>query len=49
MNINDLNKILDPMLYIGRCSEQVDEFLNNHVKPLLTKNPIREIEISLNV
>lgn len=49
MNINELQKILDPALYIGRSVQQVEEFLNDHVKPLLKMNPIREMHVDLNV
>ena len=31
----DLAKMLDPKLYIGRCPEQVDTFLNEAIKPIL--------------
>jgi len=33
----DLRAILNPALYIGRCPQQVDEFLRNSVKPALRK------------
>ena len=33
MSIEELNKILSPELYIGRCPEQVTEFLEQHVYP----------------
>jgi adenylosuccinate lyase len=49
MNINDLNCILDPRLYIGRSPQQVEEFLNEHVKPLLEKNNLQEIQVELKV
>ncbi len=32
---DDLNSLLDPSLYIGRCPEQVDRFLKEFVYPLL--------------
>lgn len=35
MTMDDLLKIRDPKLYIGRCPEQVDTFLNECVNPLL--------------
>ncbi|MBR1907195.1 MAG: adenylosuccinate lyase [Clostridiales bacterium] len=35
MTMDELLKIRDPKLYIGRCPEQVDTFLNECVNPLL--------------
>ncbi|MBN1776427.1 MAG: adenylosuccinate lyase [Clostridiales bacterium] len=35
LSFNDLNSLLDPSLYIGRCPEQVDRFLKEFVYPLL--------------
>ena len=33
----NLEKLLDPKLFIGRCEEQVVEFLRNSIEPLLLK------------
>jgi len=35
LNRDDLNGLLDPLLYIGRCPEQVDRFLNEFVDPMI--------------
>ena len=35
MTMDELIALRDPKLYIGRCPEQVDAFLNECVKPLL--------------
>ena len=35
MTMDELLKLKDPSLYIGRCPEQVDAFLNECVNPLL--------------
>ena len=32
---NDLSNLMDPKLYIGRSSEQVGEFIDSEVDPLL--------------
>lgn len=32
---NDLDKLLDPKLFIGRCPQQVDELISEHVQPIL--------------
>lgn len=34
----DLDKLLDPKLFIGRAEEQVEEFINDIVNPLLLSN-----------
>jgi adenylosuccinate lyase len=47
MNIEELRGVLSPESYIGRSHEQVEEFLNEHVKPLLSKNNIQEAHIEL--
>ena len=46
LNLDDLKKILEPKLYIGRCISQVDNF-NKHIEPLLKdKKPI-DVKITL--
>ena len=35
---DDLNNLLDPTLFIGRSPEQVVEFLNEYVDPVIAKN-----------
>lgn len=49
LDLKELQRILDPTLFIGRSIQQVEEFLTDYVKPLLDKNPIHEIHIDLNV
>ena len=46
LNLEDLKKILDPSLYIGRCPSQVDNFISN-VKPLLKGMKPVNVKISL--
>lgn len=36
--IEDLDSILDPSNFIGRCPEQVTEFLSEYIDPLLDDN-----------
>ncbi|MBO7449161.1 MAG: adenylosuccinate lyase [Clostridiales bacterium] len=47
----DLNKMLDPKLYIGRCPEQVDTFLNEAIRPILKSHAddLKVTEVELNV
>jgi adenylosuccinate lyase len=35
---DDLASLLDPSRYVGRAPEQVDEFLGEHVAPVLERN-----------
>ena len=51
MTLDELIKLRDPKLYIGRCPEQVDAFLNECVKPLLAshKDDLAVDEVELKV
>lgn len=42
LSMEDLTPLLDPMLYIGRCPEQVDAFLTGTVYPVLERNKSRK-------
>ena len=35
LNMEDLSAHMDPALYIGRCPQQVEEFLRDDVQPVL--------------
>lgn len=37
MTMEELSAHMDPSLYIGRCPQQVDEFLKNCIQPVLDK------------
>jgi len=45
--LEELNNVLKPENYIGRSKEQVEEFLAQHVYPLLKKNNAQEINVDL--
>ena len=47
----DLAKMLDPKLYIGRCPEQVETFLNEAIRPILKdhEDDLKVSEVELNV
>jgi adenylosuccinate lyase len=47
MSLIELNSILSPENFIGRSPEQVTEFLNEQIKPLLTRNNAEEKHIEL--
>ena len=38
MSLEDLQKTMEPSLYVGRAKEQVDNYLTNFVKPVLEAN-----------
>ena len=38
LNPEDLQKIMDPVKYVGRSKEQVEAYLKNVIDPLLEKN-----------
>lgn len=37
MSLEEISAHMDPSLYIGRCPQQVDEFLENCIQPVLDK------------
>ena len=51
MTMDELIKLRDPQLYIGRCPEQVDAFLNECVRPLIEahKDDLAVSEVELKV
>lgn len=49
MSIEELQAVLKPENYIGRASEQVDEFIRDHVRPVLEKYGVEDIEVELKV
>eukprot|EP00164_Ancoracysta_twista_P001231 GFYU01001615.1.p1 GENE.GFYU01001615.1~~GFYU01001615.1.p1 ORF type:complete len:481 (+),score=181.39 GFYU01001615.1:141-1583(+) len=46
---NDLDKIMDARLFVGRAPEQVTEFLEEEVKPMLSKYDVTAMNVDLNV
>ena len=35
---NDLERLIDPILFVGRAPEQVDEFIIEEIDPILEEN-----------
>ena len=35
---DDIDEMINPMFFIGRSANQVEEFIENEVKPILEKN-----------
>lgn len=38
LNIQDMDKILIPNNFVGRAPKQTEDYINNHIKPILEKN-----------
>lgn len=52
LSLEELEGVLDSKKYIGRCPEQVEEYINNCIKPIIEKNSDilkNELNIELNV
>ena len=46
LTLQEMNELLTPELYIGRCSEQTEALINK-VKPLIADVPRETAEINL--
>jgi adenylosuccinate lyase len=49
MTLEEINAVLDPKNYIGRAPEQVEEFIDNHIKPLLVSGEVLDTDVELKV
>jgi adenylosuccinate lyase len=49
LNVEELNSVLEPKNYIGRSPQQVEEFVNDVVKPILEANKDIEVKVELKV
>jgi len=49
MTLEEINTVLEPKNYIGRSVEQVEEFIENHIKPLLENSEVLEQDVELKV
>ena len=49
MTREQLEGVLDPKLYIGRCPEQVDEFLRDYIQPVFDREGDVSVEAEVNV
>lgn len=47
LSLEDIMGVLEPINYIGRSREQVDEFLQHHVQPLLEANQVSDAHVDL--
>lgn len=49
MTLDDVNEILEPYDLIGRCPNQVSDYIQNYVKPVLEKNKDLLTDINMDV
>ena len=45
----EMDKIMKPENFIGRCPQQVDEFIENCVKPVVDANGVSDDVAEINV
>ena len=45
----EMDKIMKPENFIGRCPQQVDEFIENCVKPVVEANGVSDVVAEINV
>ncbi|HHW00036.1 MAG TPA: adenylosuccinate lyase [Clostridiaceae bacterium] len=49
LTLDEIKKLLDPKNFIGRAPEQVEEFINDFVKPVIENNEVSDIKVELRV
>lgn len=50
LTLDEINAVMKPENFIGRAPQQVEDFLNDHVKPALEKNKdLLGVEVEINV
>ncbi len=49
MNEDELNSLLEPSKYIGRSKEQVEDFIEGYIAPLLAGKDFSGVNVELNV
>ena len=50
LTLEDLQRSMDPSLYVGRSKEQVEEFLEEEIKPILDKySDVLGVKAEINV
>ena len=49
MTLEEINSVLEPKNYIGRCPEQVVEFIENEVNPILANTEVTDVKVELKV
>lgn len=49
LTLEEIKSVMDPKNYIGRSPEQVVEFVNEYIKPILEENKFDDISVELKV
>ena len=50
LTLDEINAVMKPENFVGRAPEQVEDFLNEYVKPVLEKNKeLLGIKVEINV
>jgi adenylosuccinate lyase len=49
MTLAELESILEPRNFIGRSPEQVVDFINEYIKPVLAENDMKDMDVELKV
>lgn len=49
LSLDEINKLLDPSLYTGRASEQIEEYINDVVMPIIQDDLQENLKIDLKV
>ncbi len=50
LTLDEIKNLLNPENYIGRAAEQVEEFIDNYVKPVIEKNDVSDdVKVELRV
>lgn len=49
LTLDEIKKLLNPKNFVGRAPEQVEEFINDFVKPVIENNEVSDIKVELRV
>jgi len=49
LKLEEINTVLDPKNYIGRAPEQVEEFIEEYIKPVLKQYDDEDVDVELKV
>jgi len=49
LTLDEIKNLLSPEKYVGRAPEQVEEFINDFVKPVIENNEVSDIKVELKV
>lgn len=49
LDIKQLESELDPAKYIGRCPQQVEEYIRNEIRPILRENGVKQVDSDISI